>query len=87
MSTECTTIKEAINRYKPQAQKKPIEFCKFLDEHISCCHITKIPPKNYKHILLVLSAFSAIYDVMLAYDDDIEEGDIYLGHWNDGYVD
>jgi len=41
-------------------------------------------PKNWKNIILLRK--TSYYDFIFAYDEDKSKGIIYLGHWNDGFV-
>lgn len=44
-------------------------------------------PKDYSFIELIEKKYIDGYDMMFAYDDeDIREGVLYLGHFNDGVV-
>ena len=44
-------------------------------------------PNQFAHVELVQQASSKDYfDVMFAYDQNRNDGCLYLGHWNDGVV-
>lgn len=71
---------------KKKKPKKKIEFVKFID----CDGETlpaKSPPSKFKHIELVCTNYKfGKFDLMYAYNDDRNDGILYLGHFNDGVV-
>jgi hypothetical protein len=82
---------------EPISQKK-IEFCAWLSD----CGLDKkrkpyepvwkglIPPNGYDKIVLIcqnhLEKDNIKYDLMYANDNDVKNGSLYLGHFNDGIV-
>jgi hypothetical protein len=72
---------------QPESKElKPIEFLSYIDENfnfISNCS----KPDAWKNIELIRRGYSIEgLDLMYAYDDDREQGLLYLGHFNDGIV-
>lgn len=64
---------------------KPIEFDKFLciDTFLSA----RTPPSKYDNIELISKGYNnQNQDLIFAYDSDRSYGVLYLGHWNDGFV-
>lgn len=66
-----------------KAERKPIEFVRHLDTDgmltISCSS-----PNQWDNLQRIARGK---YDTIIAWDDDTNNRAIYLGHWNDGYVD
>ena len=64
---------------------KPIEFIQYLDYHFEFnSNCTK--PQRFKNIELICRKYLTGYDLMFAYDEDRNQGVLYLGHFNDGVV-
>jgi hypothetical protein len=64
---------------------KPIEFVKYLDsdsEFGSNC----TEPKDWKNIELICKNYFNKCDLMFAYDNDRQDGVLYIGTFNDGIV-
>jgi hypothetical protein len=70
-------------------QKKPkrIEFVELID-HSKQFIGPRYTPKDFKNIELVAKNWdiAEILDLMFAYDDDRNNGFLFLGHFNDGVV-
>lgn len=72
--------------------KKKIEFKYFITG--LGCNVAVFPPANFKVVELISMGYDyapgdqirIIYDLMFAYDDDRNDGTLYLGHFNDGVV-
>ena len=44
-------------------------------------------PNGFENVtLLIKSYYCSGYDLIFCYDDDLDEGRVYLGYWNDGVV-
>lgn len=73
-----------------QEKKKPIEFVKLLDssgELNGVKYISAHKPSGWKNVtLLELGYNSDGLDLMWAYDENPNDGCLFLGHWNDGIV-
>ena len=68
-------------------EKKPIEFCKYLSgEENGRLEVERsLTPSEWDNITLLYSRNG--YDYMYCWDDrEEQEGYIYQGHWNDGFV-
>ena len=85
MATKCTIIGD-----QPQeTKKKPIEFVKWIDRDIDDVSVeeTTNQPNQFHNIELICRSIGGRYDIMFAYFDDARStGCLYLGHWNDGFV-
>lgn len=72
---------------KESNELKPIEFIHFIDTHSEQLFKAKKQPKDFKTIELIKKKTTIYdFDVMLAYDDVRDVGNLYLGHFNDGVV-
>lgn len=72
-----------------QKGKKPIEFVEGLNRKGgTTVDIGQYNPRIYDNVVLYSASTQPDhYDIILAYDDDIEgKKAIFLGHWNDGFV-
>lgn len=69
---------------EPEQKKlKPIEFTHVLNskkEFEDGC----LAPNDWENIELIYR--DGLFDVMFAYDNDRNNGNLYLGHFNDGVV-
>jgi len=83
MATKCIVLGQ------PEQEKKgkPIEFVKALN-NLSELVATKTKPKEWVFIELLSKNYPHGYDLMFAYYGERNSGDrcLYLGHWNDGFV-
>jgi len=73
---------------KSEAEKpelKKIEFIKYLlIDDLTCA---RAKPSEYKNVLLLGKNYNhAGIDLMYAYNEDVDMGILYLGHFNDGVV-
>jgi hypothetical protein len=64
---------------------KPIEF-KFALDSNSIFINPKTLPKDWRNIELICKNYATKFDLMFAYDEDRQEGCLYLGHFNNGVV-
>lgn len=81
MATKVTIL----GQQEPKQEKK-IEFVKMLLGNI-IVKTTKKNPCDYDNIILICSNYGGIgMDLFFAYDDDVNIGALYLGHFNDGIV-
>ena len=64
---------------------KPIEFVKYLDYHFEFSSGCSSPTLR-ENIELICKNYAAKFDLMFAYDEDRNNGVLYLGHFNDGIV-
>ena len=74
-----------IGEQPEKKELKPIEFVKYLDYHLefsSGCS----SPKKWENIELICKNYFNKYDLMFAFDEDRNNGVLYLGHFNDGVV-
>jgi hypothetical protein len=81
--TKCIVLGD--NQEKPKS--KPIEFTYWLEKDSLTPKINfdPLPPPNWDVIELISKGKKL--DIMYAYDDDLRTGGvIYLGKWNDGFV-
>jgi hypothetical protein len=81
MATKCIVLGQ------PESEKKgkPIEFVKFMC--MSTFVSSNTPPSKYDNIELICKGYNnQNQDLIYAYDSDRNDGILYLGHWNDGYV-
>lgn len=69
-----------------QEEKKQIEFVKYLSRVDGTLGVKPCSPDDYENVTLLQKNYTTEFDLMWAYDDDPNEGYIYLGHWNDGIV-
>ena len=68
-----------------QEEKKPIEFVKYFTGTKTIS--TKDSPFLFENVILLgKDYFSEDYDLIWVYDDNPNDGTLYLGHWNDGVV-
>ena len=88
-----TIILRKINNYvkKIPTKKIPIKFVHMFDTGNGEVYRKNLQsPEEYNFIELVSRSRpgSAKYDILYAYNkkDKREEGDLYLGYWNDGIV-
>jgi len=78
--TKCIVIGEQPT----ESKKKPIEFVKYIDVN-GGKNKPDAQPKDWKNIERIASKFRGMsYSLMYAYDNNRDEGALYLGHWNDG---
>lgn len=83
--TKCIVIGEEATKKK----SKHIEFVKAVTGRMSDVkYQTSVSePHHFEYVELICPAFnSSFYDMMFAYDDNRKKGTIFLGHWNDGFV-
>jgi len=74
-----------LGKEPEKKELKPIEFVKYLDYHLefsSGCS----SPKKWENIELICKNHFNKYDLMFAFDEDRNNGVLYLGHFNDGVV-
>jgi len=64
---------------------KPIEFLKYLGYYLEFNSICS-KPKDFKNIELICKNYFNKCDLMFAFDEDRNNGVLYLGHFNDGVV-
>lgn len=67
-------------------QLKPIEFVKKLGY---TCEIeaSVTEPKEWENVMLLERKYTYDgLDLMIVWDEDIDDKTIYLGHWNDGII-
>lgn len=65
---------------------KPIQFVYFFYIHHGVGE-TGVKPKSYENIELICKDFEGYgFDLMFAYNEDRNQGILYLGHFNDGIV-
>ena len=87
--TQCTIL--GGPKMKEQ-KKKPIEFIWVVTNEKLANTAKQVDnacgkPNQFAHVELVQQASSKDYfDVMFAYDQNRNDGCLYLGHWNDGVV-
>ena len=81
MKTNITILGEVNN-------SKSIQFIKRLYEFTSNTSVedTSEKPSDYKEIVLLRRGSQIYYDLIFAYDDDPNEGILFLGFFNDGVV-
>lgn len=70
---------------KEEKKLKPIEFVKSLTSMLNIQNSFS-SPKGYNHVELISRKYNSEYDLMFAYDEDRNKGNLYLGHFNDGVV-
>jgi hypothetical protein len=73
-----------LGQEEGQKQGKPIEFIRYLEDD-SGFHITSATPKEWRNVVLIQKKYGQ-FDLIYAYDKNPGSGTLYLGHWNDGYV-
>jgi hypothetical protein len=70
--------------------RKPIEFRHMLDDDETFGSVYEELPSHWKYIELICKEYQGIktLDLMFAYDDPNKRamGTLFLGQWNDGYV-
>ena len=90
MATKCIVLGQPEHGQPEQEKKgKPIEFVRRLIDSIDESRVedTDDTPDNYENIELVSKSNSRHnYDLIFAYNDNRSLGIIFLGHWNDGFV-
>lgn len=64
---------------------KPIEFNLQFTGH-RAAHAVTHKPNQWENIELICRDYCGGMDLMFAYDDDRNQGRVYLGHFNDGVV-
>lgn len=76
------SVKLSTETPLPPKEGKKIEFVFGMatDRELFNPHVT---PSEYKNVELITRNFGD-YDLMIAYDDDKDNGVLYLGHYNDG---
>ena len=68
-----------------EKKKKPIEFVKafFYKKFVDA----KAKPSEYEYVVLLEKNYYGInLSLIWAYDNNPNNGTLYLGHWNDGVV-
>lgn len=65
---------------------KPIEFVKVLSSTELKIHSWTAQPSTWDNILLLQRNHVEGLDLIYAYQNGNECSNIYLGHWNDGFV-
>lgn len=78
-----------IGREQNIKKSKPIEFVKVLynDMNNLDFNLPMTKPKEWENLELIRdSQTSNEYDIIYAYNNLRNYGSLYLGHWNDGYV-
>ena len=73
---------------KPTGNKelKQIELIKFVNQDCAPDDAAATA-SEYKNVTLLIKGYCGVrFDLILAYDDDVNEGAVYFGHWNDGIV-
>ena len=81
------TLSNLLNPdHKEKSKKKPIEFKFYIDDYTpEVTNISYTLPTEWKNIILLSKGLSKDkYDIMYAYDDNSEDGIVYIGYWNDG---
>jgi hypothetical protein len=81
MATKCIVLGEQPK----EIEKKPIEFKKFFDRDLATV-AANTPPNRYMNVELITLKYTDNWDLMFAYDGNRNDGILYLGHWNDGFV-
>ena len=66
-------------------KKNPIKFVKVLMKSDGFT-TPECSPSEYKHIELIARDFLKGYDLMFAYCENRNEGNLYIGYFNDGIV-
>ena len=79
--TNCIVISE-----RPKSKSKPVEFTNLVAGHLTLINAFVAKPKDYGNIELLWHLKGLEKDLILAYDTDRSQGNLYLGHWNDGFV-
>jgi hypothetical protein len=75
-----------IGEQTKKKELKPIEFILFLHIDKGVCEASK-NAKSFKNIELICREYTNQgLDLMFAYNNDRNEGILYLGHFNDGVV-
>jgi hypothetical protein len=69
-----------------QKELKPIEFKMKLSDTTTSLKEAILKPNRWDNIELIAFKYNGVYDLMYAYDDNRNEGLLYLGHFNDGVV-
>lgn len=67
-----------------KTELKKIEFVKMLSVNVSI-EKSESKPSSWQNIELICKNYGD-YDLMYAYDNDRNDGVLYLGHFNDGVV-
>ena len=71
---------------KEEKKVKPIKFIKYVNETTGETQTSGALPKDWGNISLLCKNEGG-FDMMFAWDDDhTNSGVVYLGHWNDGFV-
>lgn len=85
METKCIVIGKPTEEVKG----KPIEFKTVANIDMEGPRFVNLGkrPKDWRNIELIARGRGGEYDMMFAYNDaDRADGFLYLGHWNDGFV-
>lgn len=69
----------------PEPNKKPIEFTHVLKNDLTLKNLKSITRK-WANIELICKEYTYGLDLMFAYDENRNNGVLYLGHFNDGVV-
>ena len=70
----------------PKPRRKPIEFVQVLALS-GGTHDTTTTPVEWDNVRLMIKHCSNTFDVIHAWNDGMERGGcVYLGYWNDGFV-
>ena len=73
---------------KPTENKelKQIELARFVTHSDARC-VDNDEASEYKNITLLIKDYCRDgFDLILAYDEDVNDGGVYFGYWNDGIV-
>lgn len=71
---------------KEEKKEKPIQFVKYVDQESGeVLPSLGVQPKNWENVSLLCERDLGL-DLMFAWGDDPNDGCVYLGHWNDGFV-
>lgn len=75
---------------KKNESRKKIEFLYYLHEYkgaMEVCNVQSDTPSIWDNVMLLSRASGRReYDIIFAWNKNLNEGTLYLGHWNDGIV-
>lgn len=72
---------------KEEKKLKPIEFTTYINSTLYTQIDISSPPRDWANVVLICRNWGKrSLDLFYAYDDDVDSGCLYLGHFNDGVV-
>lgn len=76
-----------LGENKTKKESKPIEFIYILNSSSLIFDKTILDPSDFENIILICKSYTKeSLDLMFAYEERIDEGILFLGHFNDGFV-